>query len=401
MEGSDVSICENDTATLSIAIAGGLPPYDILWSTGDTVLQIQVPGFSQPVEVSVTDHCQTTRTDTIWVHGLTVPKARMEDLTELDCYGDTIGAIRVSGEGGIGPFLFEWDNGQEGDFMDQLPGGWHSLSIQNGYKCVSDTAFYIPELTPLEAVTQYEDVRCYGEQNGHVVIEGIGGTSPYMYKIDEDPFQLIPQFHQLKAGHYELTVQDVNGCEWTKAITIEQPPILEVQLQKTNTLQLGESFDLFANYTDPYPSPIEITWEPEICDQCLEATVRPALSTIYRIMVRDTNGCRAEDEIKITVDRTELFFVPNVFSPNGDGNNDFFRIYAGEGVRIIKNFEIFSRWGERVFSAANFSSLNPQGVWNGTYGGQSLQAGVFIYTGILVLIDGTEIPFSGTITLLN
>jgi gliding motility-associated-like protein len=93
-------------------------------------------------------------------------------------------------------------------------------------------------------------------------------------------------------------------------------------------------------------------------------------------------------------------FVPNTFSPNGDGRND--RFYPqGLGVAGIKHMRIFNRWGELVFEKTNFSSNDPSQGWDGTYKGKILSPDVFVYM-IDVLCSNNQFQeLKGNVTLLR
>ena len=73
------------------------------------------------------------------------------------------------------------------------------------------------------------------------------------------------------------------------------------------------------------------------------------------VFLMNENGCVTEDEVIIYVNNKRRIFIPNAFSPNGDGQNDLFIIYGGLGVEEIENFQIFSRWGDLVFEKNLFA----------------------------------------------
>ncbi|MBI3882977.1 MAG: gliding motility-associated C-terminal domain-containing protein, partial [Sphingobacteriales bacterium] len=84
--------------------------------------------------------------------------------------------------------------------------------------------------------------------------------------------------------------------------------------------------------------------------------VKPKQTTTYRIAVQNPGGCKSDDEITIfVVCNGSNLFIPNTFSPNGDGKNDVF-YPRGTGLSAIKTMRIFNRWGEQVFQKANINS---------------------------------------------
>ncbi len=94
---------------------------------------------------------------------------------------------------------------------------------------------------------------------------------------------------------------------------------------------------------------------------------QPGQSTLYTVVATDTNGCIAQDTVSVDVIADHTTFTPNAFSPNGDGNNDFWQLYGNlAGIRTFQLL-IFDRWGEKVFDADV-----PDFKWDGTYKGEKL-----------------------------
>src|SRR5690606_26860544 len=92
---------------------------------------------------------------------------------------------------------------------------------------------------------------------------------------------------------------------------------------------------------------------------------------IYRISVSNPHGCQGTDEIEV-IDCGIRVYIPNAFTPNGDGINDEFKVYI-EGVNKFW-LAIYDRWGNEVFF-----SENPNQGWNGTHLNQAANAGTYTY----------------------
>ena len=93
--------------------------------------------------------------------------------------------------------------------------------------------------------------------------------------------------------------------------------------------------------------------------------------------------------------------MPNTFSPNGDGVNDYFYVISGVAVARVNQFQIFSRWGEKVFEISNVLPNDYVSGWNGMYKGRQAPAGTYVYVLILGLTDGTSETYRGNITLMR
>ena len=109
----------------------------------------------------------------------------------------------------------------------------------------------------------------------------------------------------------------------------------------------------------------------------------------------------AADSIKITVICNNAnFFVPNTFSPNGDGVNDVFYV-RGKGLNIVPSLTIFNRWGQIVFQKKDFSPNDPSAGWDGTFNGQKAPVDVYVYT-LEIICDNSEIiPIHGNVALIR
>jgi gliding motility-associated-like protein len=137
------------------------------------------------------------------------------------------------------------------------------------------------------------------------------------------------------------------------------------------------------------------------CTNCPEPQFTAIRNIVYRVEVDNEGACPATDEVEVEVRcLANEIFVPNTFSPNGDGRND--RFYPqGLGVAGIKHMRVFNRWGELVFEKTNFNSNDPSQGWDGTYKGQILSPDVFVYM-IDVLCSNNQIQeLKGNITLLR
>ena len=109
----------------------------------------------------------------------------------------------------------------------------------------------------------------------------------------------------------------------------------------------------------------------------------------------------AEDEIVVRVRKDRLIYIPNAFTPNDDGFNDLFMIHGGQGVKQIKTFRIFNRWGEILYEGYNFQPNDPDFGWNGKFKEERLNPGVFVYLAEVEFIDGRVEIYKGDVTLVR
>ena len=304
---------------------------------------------------------------------------------------------------------------QDGHFLfgetTTMPGlnavGTYTLIVTNPVNgCLStDEAVVTTEL--LEDFSfEKTDPYCVGTF-GSIVFTGVqGGTEPYKYSIDEgDSYSSEPLFADLQPGVYELTVLDAGGCKLTETVELSTAYEIALSLDPEVTISLGDSY-LLDPQTNIFPYDLaEIIWTPATgldCDDCLTPMAMPADDVLYTLEVTDVNGCRASASILVKVIRVFDIYVPNVFSPNGDGINDVFLIFSKPGlVKQVHSFKIFTRWGESVFVASNFLPDDPAHGWDGTARGKKFGAGVYAWFAEIELLDGERLLLKGDVTLVR
>jgi gliding motility-associated-like protein len=93
--------------------------------------------------------------------------------------------------------------------------------------------------------------------------------------------------------------------------------------------------------------------------------------------------------------------IPNGFTPNNDGRDDVFYILGSEDVKLIKDFSIFNRWGQKVFQVTNAEANDPKFGWSGFLNGKPADTGTYVYIVSIAFTDGTSQLFKGTVTLIR
>ncbi|WP_165836287.1 PKD domain-containing protein [Taibaiella soli] len=148
----------------------------------------------------------------------------------------------------------------------------------------------------------------------------------------------------------------------------------------------------------------QYVWSPEetlSCDSCANPTASPKLTTTYTLLGYTDFGCVDSDVVTIHIlcDQSQVF-VPNSFTPNGDGHNDYF-YPRGKGLDKVKSFRVFNRWGEMVYERTSFDLNDKTTGWDGTFKGQQLHADVFVYMIEGVCDNGESISWKGDVTLIR
>ena len=200
-------------------------------------------------------------------------------------------------------------------------------------------------------------------------------------------------------GNYSLTVTDDNGCTVADTYVLNYEYDFVVDALPFVTIDLGASTILTytltgntGNYTGK--------WTPGYgldCTDCVSTEASPTYSTLYSITIENEVGCLSSDTVTVRVLPKYDVFIPNVFTPNNDGNNDAFGIFGNlKGVEFLQ-IQIFNRIGEKVFE-----SNDHQFSWDGTYQGVLQTPQVFTYQLKLTWLNGFKDELrKGTLTLLK
>jgi gliding motility-associated-like protein len=138
------------------------------------------------------------------------------------------------------------------------------------------------------------------------------------------------------------------------------------------------------------------------CPECLTQEIVPLITSAYSIRVEAENGCSDADTVLIKVNREKNVYAPNVFSPNDDGRDDQFYLFAKPGVvRNIKTFQVYDRWGNALFRYDNAQVNDPSYGWNGAFRAQKMNPGVYVWYVELEYIDGTSEVLKGDVLLVR
>ena len=118
-------------------------------------------------------------------------------------------------------------------------------------------------------------------------------------------------------------------------------------------------------------------------------------------LVATANGCSDSLMKNITVTNIgSKIYIPNAFTPDGDGINDVFMI-RGNGLIKVKYFRIFNRWGELIFEKQNFKPNDPSLGWDGKIKGVVGPPDVFVYTADIMCENGSSYLYKGNVSIIR
>ncbi|MFT3825487.1 MAG: PKD domain-containing protein [Chitinophagaceae bacterium] len=204
-------------------------------------------------------------------------------------------------------------------------------------------------------------------------------------------------------GNYTIKLETANklGCKafTTHDVTVKPDPVIAVANESLIIVSAGVTLPV--TYS---PNVVNWTWTPASglsCTDCPNPFATPKVTQKYTVKAVDQYGCTSSAEVLVTVVCNENnYFVPNTFSPNGDGVNDVF-YPRGKGLARISSMKIFNRWGNIVFEKRDFNANDPSAGWNGTYNGKPANSDTYVYIVEFICDNAAIIPFKGNVTLIR
>lgn len=363
-------------------------PVRYSWNTGNVTAEIGNL-FEGAYTVTVTDNWGCSGQASVSIYSPSEMEIELVTVAPK-CHESTDGVISVSAMGGNAPYVYQWSNNAEGQYLDSISGGFYSLTISDATGCsvIKNIELIAPEAIAI--TSDVTDIKCYGDKNGHMELHAEGGTQPYMYAIDGlTDFSPVNSFNNMIAGYYVVRVADHNNCEGKMAVLVSQPQKLEVNASVENPFcrhsRTGKIHLTVTGGVEPYL----YYWDNYRSDV-------PEMANIpegeYPVGVIDDNGCVSEEKVVTLTDvKVSCLHIPNVFTPNGDGINDQWII---GNIEMFPDAQIyvFNRWGQMVYKAKGNDE-----PWTGELKNHFVPAGTYMY---IIDLFNEEEPYEGTVTVL-
>ena len=187
-----------------------------------------------------------------------------------------------------------------------------------------------------------------------------------------------------------------NGCMDTATVSITVKPFTITLTANPDPVLAGTNTTLMTTANFPYSV---LSWTPAVYFTDQTATIQNIVvkdtSKSFTVIGQSTDGCLDTATLYVTVDpNLKDFFIPNSFSPNGDGVNDIFKIY-GSSVKDV-TLRVYNQWGELIFEGKD-----SQGGWDGTWKGRPQDVGVYVYIAQVTFYNNVSMKRKGTINLIR
>jgi gliding motility-associated-like protein len=388
-----------NNGSILVTPSGGTPGYSNSWSNGaNTANPTGLAAGTYSDTITDANGCQYIDAGII----LTQPDSvsiTVDSIIPVSCIGFTNGAVYITPSGGTPGYTYAWTPSGNTNPLLNLAVGPYTVIVTDSHGCV-DTANVTVPLAPQMALNaQKKNIFCPPLQDGFITLSVTGGTPGYQYAWSNG--STASYISGLAIGPESVTVTDSRGCTIDTSFVITNDSSFRITaVPDTATINEGDNITLGlqAHFAagDNYAS---ITWSPEIglsCTNCPSPVASPLQTTQYYIQATSDSGCVASSEVLITVIPQDQFYVPNAFTPNGNGINDVWEVFGNKKVWKYIEVEIYDRWGEKIFQSNDLNMY-----WDGKYKGNLVEPGVYVYTLKLTFIDGYTVSNKGSITVIR
>ncbi len=351
--------CGLNNGAASAAVNGGTPPYSYAWSSGGgnvTAVNNLAPGN---YSVTITDFAGCTITNNFTI---TQPPGLANLLTsqQATC-GLQNGTAGVIVNGGTLPYHYTWiPNVSSTNSATNLGGGNYFITITDSNGCTLQDTVVILQQPGVITSTSYSPDTC-SRHVGLAAVTVNGGAAPFTFAWNPGGFT-SPSLTNISSGNYTVTVSDVNGCSSSQSMIIGDFGKFTIDLGEDGTICTGNQMQLSAGDYQSY------VWQ----DSSLLSSLTIHKPGTYWVTVSNAIGCIASDTILIKEECLDDVLLPNTFTPNGDGKNDFF---FAVGLNVTSfHLQIFDRWGEKIFESDDMTI-----PWDGIYKNHVLEEDVYVW----------------------
>jgi gliding motility-associated-like protein len=312
---------------------------------------------------------------------------------ECNAFSNT-GSIEVTVSGGTGPFTYLWSDGHTGEDRLNVVAGTYTLEVTDRNRCTRMEEMTVGSQVSVFAYAGEDTTICYGET---LQLNASGRHTP---SWDPSPFITDPTEANpitlpiTENTSFVLTITEeisVYNCYNKDTIEVSLHPQTGLLATQDTFIILGTSVQLEV-FGGPFQ---DYRWEPEtgLSSTTIPDPVAAPLEDItYYVYGTNEHGCEEMDSVYIEV--LEDLRAYNVFTPNGDGINDYFEINHSERFPEMQ-VEVYNRWGSLLYSNKGYDSGS---YWDGTTRGKEVPVGTYYY--IIIPRPGAD-PITGHVTIIR
>ena len=192
------------------------------------------------------------------------------------------------------------------------------------------------------------------------------------------------------------------GCDSIITVEVKSFPPVVIFLPADTSILIGDHLTLPAAVSGS--GALSYSWQPGgdlNCTDCLQPVASPLSTITYALQVTNGNGCAISDSIVLRVNSDCQLLIPNAFTPNGDGVNDWFYPSGDPCLRTVRLWQIRNRWGQVVFERRNFAANQQDLGWDGRFRGKDSPSDVLVWVAEFEYYDGRVEQKKGEVVLLR
>ena len=399
-EVKHVSCYDTKDGAITVSVSGGAMPYIYQWLHNSQLHVNNADSLQAGVyNIRVTDNNNCSDSVVVEIQQPAKLELEFSNVVSPACNGFSNGVLTLYVIGGILPYSY--NNQLFNDnyrYIDNLEANREYIfTIEDKNKCITEKIINLsePDLLKIDSL-DVVNASCYQSTDGEVHIFASGGTGALTYSLNNvDVFNSF--YNGLAAGNYWLKITDEHNCILThdKIIQITEPDklildwdVIHPKPNNNGVLQVFPENMQIQIYNSGY---IEIPYDT-ILYYLQASNLSPDM---YKIIATDLSGC--SDSAFVLLEYSEYnseVIVPNIFTPDDDGINDFFKIEFTD----IKETDVvlYDRWGS-VIKKWN----SPDDFWDGSRNGHQSDEGVYFYIINALGLDNEKYVLSGAFHLVR
>ncbi len=230
LQGQNLSCFGTSDGIVSSIVQGGTPPFAYAWSNGQTTSSLENLGIGN-YSLTVTDTNNCSITSTTQINAPEQLQITFET-QDINCSGQSTGSISTMIDGGTPPYTYNWNNNTNQSFIDNLAAGSYELTLTDANACTAVQAIAIEQATPFDVDFSTTAVNCFGASTGQIVPTVNGGNPPYTYQWSTGATSAT--LDSLAAGNYELTLSDMNDCNTSFFVELEEATAINIDIATQN-----------------------------------------------------------------------------------------------------------------------------------------------------------------------
>ncbi|MDP2415359.1 gliding motility-associated C-terminal domain-containing protein, partial [Daejeonella sp.] len=208
---ANINCFGESTGAINLTVSGGTAPYSYTWSSGQTAKDLNALAAGS-YTVTVTDSKGCTATETIQITQPAAILAISSTQTNINCFGESTGAINLTVLGGTAPYSYSWSSGQATEDLSGIKSGSYFVTVTDAKSCTKKLEISISQPERMSVSLIVKNASCMNTSDGSIIANIIGGKAPYSLIWNENKDFKNPEIKNVKTGKYTLLITDSNGC---------------------------------------------------------------------------------------------------------------------------------------------------------------------------------------------